>query len=126
MQIVGTQVHSEAGRRGAFTVEFVGDHGEVISVRLAGDGGGRRNRMNAVDEARSLLADVAATRGALPEMDDEKMRVLRSAREAGDALALEEELEAGLLGSFPASDPASATTSTIPAGRAGKRAAKKD
>jgi hypothetical protein len=39
-----------------------------------------------------------------------------SARETGDAADLEEQLDEGLEDSFPASDPVSATVTSIPAG----------
>ena len=42
---------------------------------------------------------------------------LRSARAAQDTGTLEEQLNEGLESSFPASDPVSATVSTIPSGR---------
>jgi hypothetical protein len=42
---------------------------------------------------------------------------LRSARAAQDTGTLEEQLDEGLESSFPASDPVSATVSTIPSGR---------
>ncbi|MCV9967484.1 hypothetical protein OIU34_37270 [Pararhizobium sp. BT-229] len=42
---------------------------------------------------------------------------LRSARSAQDTGTLEEHLDEGLESSFPASDPVSATVSTIPSGR---------
>jgi|UPI00055C029D hypothetical protein len=42
---------------------------------------------------------------------------LRSARAAQDTGTLEEHLDEGLKSSFPASDPVSATVSTIPSGR---------
>lgn len=42
---------------------------------------------------------------------------LRSARAAQDTGTLEEHLDEGLESSFPASDPVSATVSTIPSGR---------
>lgn len=51
---------------------------------------------------------------------------LRSARAAQDTGTLEEHLDEGLESSFPASDPVSATVSTIPSGRTDHPDAKTD
>ncbi|PTM91419.1 hypothetical protein [Mycoplana dimorpha] len=116
MRVVGTQVHPEMGGKAGFTVEFVGESGEVISVRLQASEDGDLNRLNAVDKAKAMLLQVATQEGDMPECSDE-MTCRRSARATGDTDTMEEELDEGLEASFPASDPVSITTSAIPAGR---------
>jgi hypothetical protein len=53
------------------------------------------------------------------DQDKEKLKqqeAARSARERNDAAELEEQLEEGLEDTFPASDPVSTTTTSIPTG----------
>ncbi|MFD1327232.1 hypothetical protein [Mycoplana ramosa] len=115
MQVVGVQVHPERGGRSGFTVEFVGEAGEVVSVLLPAGDDSDLNRLNAMDRAKTVLLEVAAFDGNLPSNDG--ANCLRSARATGDTQTMEEELDEGLEASFPASDPVSITVSTIPAGR---------
>jgi hypothetical protein len=126
MQIVGTQVHPEMGGKAGFTVEFVGEGGEVVSVRLHAGEDSDLNRLNAVDRAKAVLLQVATFQGDLPDCGDADMNCRRSARATGDTDTMEEELDEGLEASFPASDPVSITTSTIPAGRTDHPDAKTD
>ena len=51
-----------------------------------------------------------------PEKDQDKKTVQRSARERHEASELEEQLDEGLEDTFPASDPVSATVTSIPSG----------
>lgn len=112
MHVVGTQVIPEQGGRMGFTVEFVGDQGEVISISLPNNGDETLNRLNALEKAKSVLKDAAGS-AATGETNAEDFKALRSARAAGDTGTMEEQLDEGLEGTFPASDPVSITTSTI-------------
>ena len=119
MQIMGTQVIAEGGGKLGYTVEFVADRGDVISVSLR-SATGDLNRTNAVERAKALLTDAISNK-ALPDQDVDgsaaiaEMQTKQSARKAGDTDTLEEQLDAGLMDSFPASDPVSVTTSAISA-----------
>ena len=118
MQNVETQVHPEQAGKLGFTVEFVGDTGEVISVFMRQNGESNLNRLNAVDKARALMVEISAldeSKLASPcaEGDEECAKALRSARAAGDIGTMEEQLDEGLEASFPASDPVSITVSTV-------------
>jgi hypothetical protein len=116
MHNVETQVHPEQAGKLGFTVEFVGDTGEIISVFMRQDGESNLNRLNAVEKARALMNEVSAldeNELASPKCDEECAKHLRSARAAGDTGTMEEQLDEGLEGSFPASDPISITVSTV-------------
>jgi hypothetical protein len=116
MQNVETQVHPEQAGKLGFTVEFVGDTGEIISVFMKQDGESNLNRLNAVDKARALMIEISALDEeelASPKCADECAKQLRSARAAGDTGTMEEQLDEGLEASFPASDPVSITVSTV-------------
>ncbi|WP_438754359.1 hypothetical protein [Pararhizobium sp. O133] len=139
MQVIGKQVHDE---KSAVIVEFVGEGGDVVSVHLQKDDEGSLNRMNAEEKAKAVMIQIAtfdgnAGRDSAPDWsssqdqtssvdmetaagadNDESAAVtsLKSARAAQDTGTLEEQLEEGLEGSFPASDPVAATVSTIPSG----------
>jgi hypothetical protein len=116
MQNVETQVHPEQAGKLGFTVEFVGDTGEIISVFMKQDGESTLNRLNAVDKARALMVEISAldeNELASPTCDEEDRKHLRSARAAGDTGTMEEQLDEGLEASFPASDPVSITVSTV-------------
>lgn len=123
MQSFETLVHPEMGGKLGFTVEFVGNAGEVISVQLRQDTENMLNRVNAVEKARELLLeavtvpdghDGAANYDAQSNGNfDEPPGHRRSARALGDTEAMEEQLDAGLYDSFPASDPVSITITTV-------------
>jgi hypothetical protein len=121
MQSFETLVHPELGGKLGFTVEFVGNSGEVISVQIRQDADQMLNRMNAVEKARELLIEASALGGNYAsereaQSDgniDSVPGARRSARALGDLEAMEEQLEAGLYDSFPASDPVSITVSTV-------------
>jgi len=123
MQNFETIVHPELGGRLGFTVEFVGNSGEVISVQIRQNADNMLNRMNAVERARELLIEASALEGTsdyashYEAQSDGNFDALsghrRSARALGDIEAMEEQLDAGLYDSFPASDPVSITVSTV-------------
>ncbi|AFL50008.1 hypothetical protein ABIE78_004203 [Sinorhizobium fredii] len=123
MHVVGTQVIPEQGGRAGFTVEFVGEGGEIVSVSLRNDACRSLNRMNAVERAKEVMMELATTEttalenGEAPE-GQPNMR--RSARFNKDTDEMERQLDEGLEDSFPASDPVSVTASTIPTDRAKK------
>ena len=123
MQSFETLVHPEMGGKLGFTVEFVGNAGEVISVQLRQDGDNMLNRLNAVEKARELLMEASALEAGSGNVSDyeaqgngnvdEERGHRRSARALGDLEAMEEQLDAGLYDSFPASDPVSITITTV-------------
>jgi hypothetical protein len=122
MQSFETLVHPELGGKQGFTVEFVGNSGEIISVQLRQDSENMLNRMNAIEKARELLME-AATGGDVNGVSeyeaqsngdfDQHPGHRRSARAQGDTGAMEEQLDEGLYESFPASDPVSITVTTV-------------
>jgi hypothetical protein len=123
MQVIGTQVHQQPG---IVTVEFVGEGGDVISVQMRKGKNDDLNRQNAIEKAKAMLLQVACFEQS--DSTDEReapahggespaVQSLRSARSAHDLGTLEEELDEGLEGTFPASDPVSATVSSIPGGQ---------
>lgn len=117
MQNVETQVHPEQAGKLGFTVEFVGETGDIVSVFMKQDSESNLNRLNAVDKARSLMTEIGAmdeSALASAECNDEECAThLRSARSVGDTAVMEEQLDEGLEASFPASDPISITVSTV-------------
>ncbi len=142
MEIIGKQVHEE---KSGVTVEFVGEGGDVVSVHMKKDEDGNLNRLNAEEKAKAVMVQIATFGTDVEETDNTSadavtdkepssfetapavdagetnlspaVASLRSARAAQDTGTLEEHLDEGLEASFPASDPVSATTSTIPSGR---------
>lgn len=124
MEVIGKQVHDQ---NSAFIVEFVGEGGDIVSVQLKKDGEGRLNRMNAEEKAKAVMIQIAtfdngtvqeAAAGTQEGDESPAAASLRSARAAQDTGLLEEQLDEGLESTFPASDPVSATVSSIPAGQA--------
>ena len=123
MQSFETLVHPEMGGKLGFTVEFVGNAGEIISVQLRQDGENMLNRLNAVEKARELLMEAASLEEGnsdVPDYEaqsngdfDQERGHRRSARALGDTDTMEEQLDAGLYDSFPASDPVSITITTV-------------
>lgn len=126
MQLIDTRV-TPAGA--FFAVEFLGEGGESISVRVNNSNGELDEKM-AVDHAKVMMVQLTAftgpgTDGSVNRYDalsngnfDEGSQGLigqPSARSSGDKETLEDELEEGLEDTFPASDPVSATVSSIPA-----------
>lgn len=122
MQFVGIQIHPERGGKAGFTVEFVGATGEIVTVLCPQDAEGTLNRLNAVARAKEILAAAGETEEAHLEIaaagrpSSAPEGTLANARQAHDRRAMEEQLEEGLEDTFPASDPVSITSSTIPRG----------
>jgi hypothetical protein len=110
-----TLVHSEMGGKLGFTVEFVGNSGDVISVQLRQDPDSMLNRVNAVEKARELIGEIAGSdfEGTVDGAFEDEPSRRRSARSTGDTETIEEQLDTGLYDSFPASDPVSITISTV-------------
>ncbi|ASY66079.1 hypothetical protein SJ05684_b50970 (plasmid) [Sinorhizobium sojae CCBAU 05684] len=123
MHLVGVQVIPEQGGRAGFTVEFVGENGEIVSVCLPNDASCSLNRLNAAERAKELFVELA--NADVEALDDgggkAQPRARRSARSTKDADELEKQLQEGLEDSFPASDPPSITTSTVPTDRVRRR-----
>ncbi|MFS8144242.1 hypothetical protein [Rhizobium sp. BR 249] len=126
MQLTDTRV-TQAG--GFLTVEFLGEGGESVSVRID-NSNGELDEKTAVDHAKVMMVQLTAftgpgTDGSVNRYDalsngnfDEGSQGLTgqaSARSSKDRETLEDELEEGLEDTFPASDPVSATVSSIPA-----------
>ena len=121
MQIVDTQVHEDMGGVPGFTVEFVGDGGEIVSVRMKQGESGDLTRKNALKKARALLVQVgsfdaeADSRHGQTQSEggnDGISDAVLSARQAHDEGELESQVDKGLVDSVPASDPVSATYSS--------------
>lgn len=128
MQVVGMQVVAEQGGKLGFTVEFIGDGGDVVSVLVKNDREQSINRMNAVPHAQRLLEEVARQELDLDAFENtsaatpsDSLAAERSARSKGDVETMEEQLERGLEDTFPASDPVSVTQSSIATSPDGKR-----
>ncbi|WP_457584521.1 hypothetical protein [Ensifer canadensis] len=121
MNIIGQQVLSDPG--GVMTVEWVAEGGDVISVRLQST----QEDLGvdaALAKAKAIMVQVATFGEGPIEAGHEEdaagspaVQSLRSARTAKDTGTLEEQLDEGLMASFPASDPVSATGSAISTGR---------
>lgn len=121
MSIVGTQVIAEGNGTAGYTVEFVGDSGDVISVSLRSKTS-EVNRTNAVAKAKEFLGRVVSSNELPDEMVDGEEQDGRGATTASDDRTpdtLEDQLQEGLEDTFPASDPVSATITSIP-GRDGR------
>lgn len=119
MRVVGIQVSPERAGRAGYSVEFVGEGGEVVTVMCPQDSAGSVNRLNAVAKAKEMLAAALDADEALLGSSGESARlrgVLQTARHAHDRDAMEEQLEEGLEDTFPASDPVSIASSTIAKG----------
>ncbi len=114
--MIGMQVIAERGTKPGYTVEFVGDGGEIVSIRFQ-TGAQPLTRDVAVERAKAIAGEIAAFEGELAE-DTHVLHEHLSARRAHDAAEMEEQLERGLEDTFPASDPVSITVSTIPTDRA--------
>lgn len=119
MRIVGLQVTAERAGRSGFTVEFIGDGDEVVTVMCPQDKAGSLNRLNAIAKAKDILhAAIAADETVAAAGDQAGVRrgTLPNARRAHDRDAMEEQLDEGLEDTFPASDPVSIASSTIAEG----------
>lgn len=128
MHVVGMQVVAEQGGKLGYTVEFVGDGGDVVSVLVKNDREQSINRLNAVPHAQRLLEEVARQELDLERFENagiaspgDSLAAERSARSKGDLETMEEQLDKGLEDTFPASDPVSITQSSIATSPEGKR-----
>lgn len=111
-------------------VEFALESGENVTV-VMNNADGHLNNENAVDRAKELLVQLTAfdlsEGGSVNRYDavsngnfdegSKGLEPLPSARTTHDRDVLEEELEEGLEDTFPASDPVSATVTSIPGNR---------
>ncbi|MCZ4094593.1 MULTISPECIES: hypothetical protein [Sinorhizobium] len=116
MHLVGTQVIPEQGGRSGFTVEFVGEGGEIVSVSMRNDAARSLNRLNAVERAKTVMMELARADTDALESDpdaEHKIKTARTARAAKDTGEMERQLDEGLEDTFPASDPVSVTGTTI-------------
>lgn len=119
MQIIGTEITEAQGAHEGFLVEFLGDGGEKVSVRLAQSENGGLSRDNALAKAQVVLLQAsrfghsdgnedAASGGSEPSDAVESLRQEQDSRLSGGSA-----LQEGLEDTYPASDPVSATyTST--------------
>lgn len=120
MQIISTEVTEANGSTEGFLVEFLGDGGESVSVRLAQSESGDLSRDNALAKAQVVLlqasrfglsedgGDDASSDKSEPSDAVESLRQEQESRERGGSA-----LQEGLEDTYPASDPVSATyTST--------------
>ncbi|PWE57563.1 hypothetical protein DEM27_08115 [Metarhizobium album] len=123
MQVVGKQVHDE---KTAVTVEFIGNGGDLVSVQMKKSQDGGVDRHNAVNKAKAVMIQLASfedsqdvSTGTADHDPDESPAVvsMRQEQETQASASLEEQLDEGLAGTFPASDPVATTVSTIPGGR---------
>ncbi len=117
MQVIGTQVIPEQGGKRGFTVEFVGQGGEVVSVQLRNDSDRTLNSGNAIDRAKAVMGELASFDETSVLSGPDSGEARQSVRATGDQDDMEEQLDQGLEDSFPASDPVSITSSAIPTGK---------
>ena len=128
MEVIGKAVHQDPA---GMTVEFVGDGGDVVSVRIKENEDGNLTRNTAENHAMAMMAQVVSfgpdnvgpiasdvatqvSANGTPAFEESPaVASLRSARAAQDTGTLEEQLQEGLESSFPASDPISASVSSI-------------
>ncbi|MFD1746781.1 hypothetical protein ACFSE1_15000 [Rhizobium helianthi] len=124
MSIVGTQVIAEGSGTAGYTVEFVEDSGDVVSVSLRSNASGV-NKTNAVAKAKEFLNRIVASDALPDEMVDGKNQDGRAATMSSNDRVnradQEQQLEEGLEDTFPASDPVSATITSIPGRNGGTR-----
>lgn len=117
MNIVGTQVIAEGSGNAGYTVEFIAKGGDVISVSLR-SGAADVNRGNAVAKAKEYLAHLVNNNELPDEMIGDENDDNHAATMVSDTTPtrqdMEDQLDEGLEESFPASDPVSATITSIP------------
>lgn len=120
MQIISTEVTEANGATEGFLVEFLGDGGESVSVRLAQSESGDLSRDNALAKAQVVLLQ-ASRFGLSEDGGDDASSDKSEPSDAVESLRQEQEsrersgsaLQEGLEDTYPASDPVSATyTST--------------
>jgi len=127
MEVVEKAVHDDAR---VLTVEFVGEGGDVVSVRMTRHEDDGVTKLNAEDLAKGMMADVIAAdieavlNAAPSSLTDPTVTTaegespaavsLREEREARKDGWLDDQLDEGLASTFPASDPVSVSNTTIP------------
>jgi hypothetical protein len=113
------------------SVEFRLEGGDSVTVTVGSANGTPADTADAVARAREMLVQLTAFEmsegGSVNRYDalsngnfdegSKGLEPLPSARTTHDQGVLEEELEEGLEDSFPASDPVSATVTSIPGNR---------
>lgn len=119
MSIVGTNVIAEGSGNAGYTVEFVEGNGDIVSVSLRSDTMGL-TRSNAVLRAKEFLNRLVESNDLPDEMVESNNQDGRgttmSSQERSARANQEEQLNEGLEDTFPASDPVSATITSIPGG----------
>lgn len=124
MQIIGTEIIESPEPKHGFIVEFLGDGGEKVSVHMAQTESGGLTRDNALEKAQVLL--LQAGRFGMTDKEETVDGGEASGEEASDAVeSLRQEqqeksmqrggsaLQEGLEDTYPASDPVSATYTSI-------------
>lgn len=126
MEVIDKVVHDDPK---VVTVEFVGEGGDVVSVRMTRHEDDGVTKFNAEELAKGMLADVidtdidavlasapASTDPTVSTADGESPAAvsLREERDARDEGTLDDQLDEGLVSTFPASDPVSVSSTTIP------------
>lgn len=101
---------------GVISVEFVGNDGDQVSVRLA-DGLEGIDDAEAIKRASAVMVQLTAFGTRHGADAPSQFSALGTAQ---DREILEEELEEGLEDSFPASDPVSATVTSIASRKGGQ------
>ncbi len=127
MQIIGTDIIANQGANGGLTVEFRGDGGERVSVRMAATENGDLSRDSALEKAQVML--LQAARFGVSEIGDTEIdeNLPREASAAVESLRQEKQdnrtmqrggtaLQEGLEDTYPASDPVSATYTSTASG----------
>lgn len=119
MSIIGTHVTAEGSGNAGYTIEFVEENGDVVSVSLRSDTA-NINRANAISKAKEHLSRLVESNLLPDQMIEPNTADGRDAttptQERADRATQEEQLNEGLEDTFPASDPVSATITSIPGG----------
>jgi hypothetical protein len=127
MEVIEKAIHDGAH---VVTVEFVADGGDVVSVGMTRHEDDGVTKLTAEESAKGMLADViasdiAAVLASSPPVSSDRTKLteegenpasvsLRLEREARETGTLDDELDEGLASTFPASDPVSVSSTTIP------------
>lgn len=119
MSIIGTHITAEGSGNAGYTVEFVEENGDIVSVSLRSDTADL-NRTNAISKAKQYLSRLVESNALPDEMVEPNNQDGRGATMSSDERSAranqEEQLNEGLEDTFPASDPVSATITSIPGG----------
>lgn len=96
MEVIDRQVHDE---KSAVTVKFVGDGGEVVSVRLNKGETDNLNRLNAEEKAKAIMVQIATFDTNDGDAAEEVAAALGNDVSVMDALSASHTAEAGQSGS---------------------------